>query len=103
VADLLNKYRNKNKKLEVRGSILGNSLLPADALKDVAKMPSRDEVLAQVAGGVQSPLASLVGLVNAPVADVAGLLNAVVSDIALVVQARADQLREQGDTAAPAA
>jgi large subunit ribosomal protein L10 len=98
VAKAFDEYVKKSKKVTVRGGLLGTSVLPADALEQVSKMPSRTEVLGQIVGAVQSPLANIVGLVNAPVNDVYGIVNAVVSDVSNVLQARINQL-ESGEAA----
>ncbi len=99
-AKALNEYiKAPNNKFEVRGGVLGATRLEADALEQVSKMPSRDEILSQVVGGIQSPLAGVVGLLNAPAADVVGCVQSVVSNVLNVLQARADQLQAAGDTA----
>jgi large subunit ribosomal protein L10 len=100
VAKTLQDYLASTPKVSVRGGVLGTAPVSADGLKQVAKMPSRQEVLGQVAGAATAPLANVVGLVNAPVADVFNLVNAIASDIPNVIQARITQLQEQEQTAA---
>jgi large subunit ribosomal protein L10 len=100
VAKTLDDYVKSSKKVTVRGSMLGQNIVPSEGLSDIAKMPSREEVLGQIVGGINAPLAGLVGVINAPVNDVAGILNAVVNNVAYVLQARIDQL--QGGESAPA-
>lgn len=101
VAKLFNQYLKEQQKLEVRGGLLGKTLLQPDSLVDVEKLPSRTQVLAQIVGGIQSPLAGLVGVLNAPVADLVGVLQAVPGELVGVLQARITQLQE-GDAGAPA-
>jgi large subunit ribosomal protein L10 len=98
VAKALDDYVKSSKKVTVRGSMLGKNVVPADGLTDIAKMPSREEVLGQIVGGINAPIASLIGVINAPVNDVAGILNAVVNNVAYVLQARIDQL-QSGESA----
>jgi large subunit ribosomal protein L10 len=100
IAKTLGDYLGKMPKVTVRGGVLGMAPIPADGLEQVAKMPSRQEVLGQIAGATAAPLANLVGLVNAPVADVVNLVNTIVSDIPNVIQARITQLEEQEKAAA---
>ncbi len=77
----------------IRGALFGPSLVPADKVEDLANVPSRQQLLAQVVGSINGPLTNLVGSLN-------GLLSQVVN----VLQNYADQ---QGgtaeDDAAPAA
>lgn len=93
VAKTLQNYLRSSQKITIRGGILGSSLLPADGLEQVTKLPSREQVLAQIVGGIQSPLTEVVSVINAPLTGVVGILNAVVADVMNVVQARIDQLQ----------
>lgn len=103
VAKELDDYLRGMDKIQVRGGILGQSVLPADGLKDVAKLPSREQVLSQIVGGVASPIAGLVGIIGAPVNDIVNIINTVAADIPAVIQARITQLEEGGSESAPAA
>ncbi len=91
-AKILKDYVQTSQKVTIRGGLLGHSLLPADGLEQVTSLPSREQVLGQILGGIQTPLTGLVGVVNAPLTGVVGVLNAVVSDVMNVVQARINQL-----------
>ncbi|NJN67291.1 MAG: 50S ribosomal protein L10 [Chloroflexaceae bacterium] len=95
VAKELEAYLKGNPKLTVRGGLLGASLLEADALDKVSKMPSREAVIAQILGGIQSPVAGLVSVINQPVAGVVGVVNAVATGITGVLQARIAQLQAE--------
>ncbi|NJN15820.1 MAG: 50S ribosomal protein L10 [Oscillochloris sp.] len=77
------------KALAVRGGLLGTNLLPADGLEAVTKLPSREQALAQIVGGVA-----------APVSGVVGVINAAISNVAFVIQARIDQLQGPAEGAA---
>lgn len=99
VAKSLNEYLRESKKFSVRGGALGHSPLAEDGLEQVAKMPSRESLLAQIVGGLQSPMSGVVGVLNAPATDVVGVLNAVSSNIVYVLQARIDQMQAEGQSA----
>lgn len=86
-AKVLNEFARTSKKLQVRGGMLGKNVLAANALEQVASMPSREQVLAQIVGGV-----------SAPVSGVVGVLNAAVTNVLYALQARIDQ--QQGAEAA---
>lgn len=85
-AKALSEFNRGPKKLTVRGGLLGTSLMTGDVLDQVSKMPTRQEVLAQVLGGIA-----------APVSGVVGVINAAITNVALVIQARIDQLQPAGD------
>jgi large subunit ribosomal protein L10 len=81
-AKAINDFNRGPKKLVVRGGMLGNSLLGANVLDQVASLPTRDQVLAQV-----------VGAVSAPVSGVVGVINAAITNVLYTLQARIDQLQ----------
>lgn len=86
VAKAVSDFNRGPKKLVVRGGLLGKTVLTGDVLDQVSKMPTRQQVLAQVLGGIA-----------APVSGVVGVLNAVISNVVYVLQARIDQLQPAGE------
>jgi large subunit ribosomal protein L10 len=86
---LLDASKATPKALKVKGGVLGGSQLKADGLDAVTKLPSREQALAQVVGGIA-----------APVSGVVGVINAAITNVALVVQARIDQLQPASEQAA---
>ena len=79
-AKVLQDFNRGAKPLKIRGGMLGTSLLQGDVLDQIAKIPSRQDVLAQIVGGV-----------SAPVSGVVGVLNAAITNVLYVLQARIDQ------------
>lgn len=88
-AKAITDFNRGPKKLVVRGGVLGTSLLGTNVLDQVASLPSREQVLAQIVGGVA-----------APVSGVVGVLNAAISNVLYVLQARIDQLQPPAEPAA---
>jgi large subunit ribosomal protein L10 len=85
---LLDASKATAKPLVVRGGLLGTSPLAADGLESVTKLPSREEALAQVLGGI-----------SAPVSGVVGVISAAITNVVYVLQARIDQLEPAGEAA----
>lgn len=81
VAKTLRAYTRDVPALIIKGGVLGRSTIDADGARALADMPSRTQVLAQLAGLLESPLS-----------NVAGLLDAVPRTFLYAVQARIDQL-----------
>src|SRR5262245_2422734 len=81
-AKAINDFNKGPKKLVIRGGMLGKSVLNAGALDQVASLPTREQVLAQIVGGVAAPVAGVVGVVNAAV-----------TNVLYALQARIDQLQ----------
>jgi len=62
--------------VKITGAVLGTRAIDAEGVSRLAALPSRETLLAQVAGGFAAPLATMAGLFEAPLRDVAGLAQA---------------------------
>ena len=51
--------------MTITGGVLGDRAIDADGVKTLASLPSREVLLAKLAGGMQSPVATLAGLLAA--------------------------------------
>ena len=54
-----------NPLLVIKGGMLGTSPMSADDVKALASLPSREELLARLAGAFQAPLVKTAGLLQA--------------------------------------
>ena len=70
-------FRPYARVVSVRGGLLGDQPVDADTLARLAALPSREVLLAKLAGSMSSPLANLASVMAAPLRDLAGVLNAV--------------------------
>ncbi|MDE2933732.1 MAG: 50S ribosomal protein L10 [Chloroflexota bacterium] len=87
-ARLLMEYlRAERVDLPIYGAWLEGRVLSAAEVEELAKTPSREELIAQIAGKLRSPVQNLAGLLQATLRDFNGL-----------VEARANQL-EEGEAA----
>ena len=69
VMDAVRPYRQ----VKITGAVLGDRLVDADGVTRLAALPTREVLLAQLAGAFAAPLATTAGLFDAPLRDVAGL------------------------------
>jgi len=60
----------------VKGGLLEGKAVDTNQVKKLASMPSREQMLAQLAGGLQSPLVAFVGALNGLLYMFAGALEA---------------------------
>lgn len=60
-AKALDTFANANDKLTITGGLLDGAPMDAAAISRLAKLPSRDVLIAQLAGGVAAPLRGLAG------------------------------------------
>ena len=74
------KFADDNEKLEIIGGGLFDQILDAGEVKNLAKLPSLDELRGKI-----------VGVLNAPATKIAGVLQAPGAQLARVLQARASQ------------
>jgi large subunit ribosomal protein L10 len=65
VAKALRDYAKTNPNLVVKGGLLGQRLLSPGDVAALADLPSRESVLAQLAGALQAPIAQFAGLLAA--------------------------------------
>jgi len=90
VAKALRDYSRTNANLVLKGGVLGTKALTADETRALADLPSREVLLAQLAGALQAPLVKM-----------AGLLQALPRNMAYGLKALIDQ-KVAGGEAAPA-
>ncbi|MEW6583096.1 MAG: 50S ribosomal protein L10 [Actinomycetota bacterium] len=63
-------------RMTLKGGVMGQEDLPAEAVQRLAALPSRDVLLAQLAGGVAAPLTGLAGALNNMIGGLARALGA---------------------------
>ena len=78
VAKALKDFAKTNDALVIKGGVLDAKLLSADDLKALAELPSREVLLAQLAGAFQAPMAKMAGLLAAVPRDFAYGLAALI-------------------------
>jgi large subunit ribosomal protein L10 len=62
--------------LVIKGGLLDKKYLEADQIKQLAALPPREVLVAQVVGGIQSPIYGLVGVLSATIGSFVRVLNA---------------------------
>jgi large subunit ribosomal protein L10 len=77
VAKELVGWRKKVSLIEIKGAFLDGSALDAAQAEDLAKMPTRAEMLSKIAGLLLSPAGKLVAAMNGPAQAIAGCLETI--------------------------
>lgn len=76
-ARLLIDYARANRRADmVRGGMAEGQLLSSAEVRQLADLPSREVLIAQLLGLLESPLSRLAGLLDGPGRDLVGLLDA---------------------------
>jgi len=76
-AKLINEWvRTSRLKLDVKGGLVEGRVFSPDQVKQLADLPSREVLLAQLLGTLQSPVGQLVAIMQTPHQQLLGVLNA---------------------------
>jgi len=68
--------KDKDPKFVVKAGILEGQVIDANGVKNLADLPSREVLLAQVLGGIQTPLVNVVGVITSLLSGFAYALDA---------------------------
>lgn len=60
----------------IKGGVMAGSVFKADDIEAISKLPTLEELRAQLAGLIVQPASSLVGVINAATADIVNVLQA---------------------------
>jgi large subunit ribosomal protein L10 len=76
-AKLINEWvRQTRLKLDVKGGLVEGRVFSPDQVKQLADLPSRETLIAQLMGTLQSPVGQLVAIMQTPHQQLLGALNA---------------------------
>jgi large subunit ribosomal protein L10 len=76
-AKVLSDFAKENdQKPEIKGGLLDGKQIGVEQVKQLASLPSREQMLAQLAGGLQAPLAGFLGMMNGVMYQMVGALEA---------------------------
>ena len=76
-AKILTEFAKTNdQRPTVKGGLFDGASIDAAQVKRLASMPSREQMLAELAGGLQAPLSAMLGMLSGPLTMFAGALEA---------------------------
>ena len=70
-------YAKDNKKFEILGGAMGENALDAAGVEALSKMPSREELIATIAGMIGAPASNIAGAIGAPASNIASILSTI--------------------------
>lgn len=76
-AKTLQDFAKASKLLEIKGGLVENHVVDADAVKAIASLPSKEQLIANLLGTLQNPLVQTVRVLNGPAAAFARVVNAI--------------------------
>ncbi|GAB4247403.1 MAG: 50S ribosomal protein L10 [Thermoleophilia bacterium] len=74
-AKVLQEFAKDKKKLQVKGGWLREGILDAAQVQELASLPSREELIAKVVGGISAPLYGLAYVLTGPLRGLAVALE----------------------------
>ncbi|WP_420610983.1 50S ribosomal protein L10 [Candidatus Poriferisodalis sp.] len=75
-AQALRTFAAEHDALVIKGGVLAGTLLSDAQVRELADLPSRDELMAQMLGAFAAPLTALASMMNNLIGEVSGLLQA---------------------------
>ena len=76
-ARILNDFIRTNRKMVIKAGLLEGQVIKADAVTELADLPSREVLLSRLLGAMQAPLGNLASVLQAPITKLARTLDAV--------------------------
>ncbi|MBN2298722.1 MAG: 50S ribosomal protein L10 [Deltaproteobacteria bacterium] len=77
VAKALVDFAKDNEQLDVQGGILGTQVLDLSAIQALAKMPSKEVLIAKMLGSMNAPVTNFVGVLAAMLRQIVYVLKAI--------------------------
>ena len=74
-ARILEKFVDKHQKLSLKVAVLEKHVYDGSKLKEIAKLPSKKDLMASVVGSIQSPLAGVPTVLNAVMRDLVSVVD----------------------------
>lgn len=75
VAKVSSDFAKKNDKLEIKAGIIEGKIATKEELNQLASLPSKEVLLAQLLGGFNAPIQGFVNVINGPIRGLAIALN----------------------------
>ena len=76
-AKVIDDYARDNQKLVILGGAMGETALDTAGVAAVAKMPSREELIASIVGCIGAPASNIAGAIGAPASNIASILSTI--------------------------
>jgi len=76
-AKVMSEFADKFESFEIKAGVLEGKIIDIDAIKALAKLPSREELIAKVLGGFNAPISGFVNVLNANIRGLVVALNAI--------------------------
>ncbi|EKE16191.1 MAG: hypothetical protein ACD_11C00028G0018 [uncultured bacterium] len=76
-AKIIDKFSKTNENVKMLGGVLGKLIMSEKDVKALAKIPSKEELLAKMVGSLQAPISGFVNVLSGNLRGLAQVLNAI--------------------------
>jgi large subunit ribosomal protein L10 len=76
-ARIIKKFTDKTGKFSLKAAVLEKQFYEGSTLEQIARIPSRKEIIASILGSLESPIAGLVGVLQAIPRDLVNVIDAI--------------------------
>jgi large subunit ribosomal protein L10 len=76
-AKIIDMFSKKNENIKILGGMVGEKEMTAEEVKAIAKLPSREEMLAKLVGTIQAPISGFVNVLSGNMRGLVQVLKAV--------------------------
>ncbi len=76
-ARIIKKFSDKTGKFALKAAVLEKQVYDGSKLEQIAKMPSRKEIIASILGSLQSPIVGILGVLQAIPRDLVNVIDAI--------------------------
>ena len=91
LAKALCQYSEGSNFLSVKGGVLDGQVLSADEVNALSKLGTRVELLSEILGLIEAPMAEMAALLEAPLVEMAGLLDATLVEMAGLLESLSEK------------
>lgn len=77
LSKVISKAAKGSEVFEITGGYFEDQVIDTKMINSLANLPSRDELIAKVVGGIKAPLTGLVGSLSSPIRGIIGVLNSI--------------------------
>jgi len=77
-AKITSDFAEDNEALEIKAGIVDGKIIDIEGIKNLAKLPSREVLIAQTLGGFNAPIQGFTNVLNGTIQSLAFALNAIV-------------------------
>lgn len=74
---IISKFAKEHKNLEILGGLMDDEFLTVDGIEELAKIPSRDELLIKLIASLKSPIRGFVNVLGGGIRNLIGTLEAI--------------------------